>query len=96
MKASKIDFDANQINEIEKVTKHDVISFLTYISQFIGESSRFVHQGLTSSDILDTCLAVQIKQSCVVIKKEFRALISVLKKQSIHISIIIPLELLNN
>ena len=70
MKASKIDFDANQINEIEKVTKHDVISFLTYISQFIGESSRFVHQGLTSSDILDTCLNIQLLKASELIEDD--------------------------
>ncbi len=79
----KANFQIDRIDKIEKEVKHDVIAFLTNLSENIGPDSRYIHLGLTSSDILDTCLAVQIKQSCVVIKKEFRALISVLKKQSI-------------
>ena len=84
MKASKIDFDANQINEIEKVTKHDVISFLTYISQFIGESSRFVHQGLTSSDILDTCLNIQLLKASKLIEDDLNQLLNALKTRAVE------------
>ena len=84
MKASKIDFDANQINEIEKVTKHDVISFLTYISQFIGESSRFVHQGLTSSDILDTCLNIQLLKASELIEDDLNQLLNALKARAVE------------
>ena len=84
MKASKIDFDANQINEIEKVTKHDVISFLTYISQFIGESSRFVHQGLTSSDILDTCLNIQLLKASELIEDDLNQLLNALKTRAVE------------
>ena len=84
MKASKIDFDANQINEIEKVTKHDVISFLTYISQFIGESSRFVHQGLTSSDILDTCLNIQLLKASKLIEDDLNELLNALKTRAVE------------
>ena len=53
-------FDSEKINSIEKTTKHDVIAFLTYIAEFIGTESRFIHQGMTSSDILDTCLNIQL------------------------------------
>ena len=56
-------WDVARINEIEKVTRHDVLAFLTNLAEHIGEDARFVHQGLTSSDILDTALAVQLKQS---------------------------------
>lgn len=84
MKASKIDFDSNQINEIEKVTKHDVISFLTYISQFIGESSRFVHQGLTSSDILDTCLNIQLLKASKLIEQGLSELLDTLKTRALE------------
>ena len=84
MKASKIDFDANQINEIEKVTKHDVISFLTYISQFTGARSRFVHQGLTSSDILDTCLNIQLLKASELIEDDLNELLNALKTRAVE------------
>ena len=56
-------FDEKRINEIEKETKHDVIAFLTFISETIGEDARFIHQGMTSSDILDTCFSFQLFKS---------------------------------
>ena len=56
-KGSKATFDVARIDAIEAVTKHDVIAFLTHLGEFIGDDSRFVHQGMTSSDVLDTCLA---------------------------------------
>ena len=59
-RAGNVTFDVNRIDEIERVTKHDVIAFLTHLAEFIGPDSRFVHQGMTSSDVLDTCLAVQL------------------------------------
>jgi adenylosuccinate lyase len=59
----KAQFDVEKILEIEKVTKHDVIAFLTNVAEYVGPSSRFIHMGMTSSDVLDTCLAVQMKQS---------------------------------
>ena len=62
-------FDIKRIDEIEKEVKHDVIAFLTNLSENIGEDSRYIHLGITSSDILDTCLSVQIKQSIGIIKK---------------------------
>src|SRR5262249_18142315 len=53
-------FDVARIDEIERVTKHDVIAFLTHLSEIVGPEARFVHQGMTSSDVLDTCLNVQL------------------------------------
>src|SRR5574340_946771 len=59
----KADFDVARIEEIEKTTKHDVIAFLTSVSEFVGRDSRFIHMGLTSSDVLDTSLAVLLKEA---------------------------------
>ena len=56
-------FDSDRIDEIERVVKHDVIAFLTHVSEIVGPEARFLHQGMTSSDVLDTCLAVQMKRS---------------------------------
>src|ERR1700754_3848933 len=52
-----------RIDDIEKITRHDVIAFTTWLAEFVGPESRFVHQGLTSSDVLDTCFAVQLVQA---------------------------------
>ena len=79
----KAKFQMDRIHQIEKEVKHDVIAFLTNLSENIGADSRYIHLGLTSSDILDTCLAVQISQSCIIIKKEFKLLLNAIKKQSI-------------
>ncbi len=56
-------FDADRIDEIERTTKHDVIAFLTHVSEIVGQEARFLHQGMTSSDVLDTCLAVQLARA---------------------------------
>ena len=56
-------FDIDRINEIERETKHDVIAFLTSLAEHVGEEARFVHQGMTSSDVLDTTLAVQMARA---------------------------------
>ncbi|GAB1430968.1 adenylosuccinate lyase [Ignavibacteria bacterium] len=60
---SKANFDTMRILEIEETVKHDVIAFLTNVAEYVGPSSRFIHLGMTSSDVLDTCLAVQLKQA---------------------------------
>ena len=73
-------FDVNRINKIEKEVKHDVIAFLTNVAENVGKDSRFIHNGVTSSDILDTCLSIQIKQSLKIIIKELKELINELKK----------------
>jgi adenylosuccinate lyase len=59
----KADFNIDEINEIEKKTKHDVIAFLTSVAGFVGSESRFIHQGMTSSDVLDTTLAIQMMRA---------------------------------
>ena len=56
-------FDVARIDAIEEVTKHDVIAFLTWMAEGVGEPARFMHQGMTSSDVLDTCLAVQLTRA---------------------------------
>ena len=76
-------FDTKKINLIEKTTKHDVIAFLTYLSEFIGEHSRFVHQGMTSSDILDTCLNIQLVKASDILINDMDELLAVLKEKAI-------------
>jgi adenylosuccinate lyase len=76
--------DTDRIDEIERETRHDVIAFLTWLAPHIGEDSRFVHQGLTSSDILDTCLAVQLTQSADLLLADIDDLLSALKKRAIE------------
>ena len=72
-------FDISRINEIEKETKHDVIAFLTNLSEHIGEDARFLHKGMTSSDILDTALSIQMVQSTNLLIKDLKSLLKELK-----------------
>jgi adenylosuccinate lyase len=81
-KAGNATFDIERIEAIEKVTKHDVIAFLTHLSEFVGPESRFVHQGMTSSDILDTCLAVQLARAADILIADLDALLAALKKRA--------------
>ncbi|MDX1948996.1 MAG: adenylosuccinate lyase [Rickettsiales bacterium] len=74
--------DINKIDEIEQVTKHDVIAFLTHLASFIGDDSRFVHQGMTSSDVLDTCLSVQLKQAGLLLLEDLEKVLVALKEKS--------------
>ena len=75
-------FEINRINEIEKKTKHDVIAFLTNLSEHIGPEARFLHQGMTSSDVLDTALSVQMKQSTDLLLEGINKLLQSLKKRA--------------
>ncbi len=75
-------FDVDRIDEIEREVKHDVIAFLTCVAENVGESARYMHMGMTSSDVLDTALAVQMKQSATLILKELKALKDVLENQA--------------
>ncbi len=75
-------FDTSKINEIEKTTKHDVIAFLTYIADFIGSQSRFIHQGMTSSDILDTCLNIQLVKASDILLNDLDQLLDSLKNKA--------------
>jgi len=71
-----------RIDAIERETKHDVIAFLTELAEHIGEHSRFVHQGMTSSDVLDTCLAVQLKQAADILIEGMDRVLDALKKRA--------------
>jgi len=81
-KAGHVVFDVARIDEIEKTTKHDVIAFLTHLAEFVGEDARFVHQGMTSSDVLDTCLAVQLARASDILIKDIDALLAALKRRA--------------
>lgn len=78
----KADFTITRIDELEKIVKHDVIAFLTAVSEKVGPDSRFIHLGLTSSDVLDTSLAVLMQRSADIIISDIRVLLSVLRKQA--------------
>jgi adenylosuccinate lyase len=83
-KGSKAKFDVARIDEIERVTKHDVIAFLTHLAEFIGPDARFVHLGLTSSDVLDTCLAVQLRRASDILIADVDALLAALKRRALE------------
>src|SRR5207245_6776919 len=72
-------FAVERIDEIERETHHDVIAFLTNLVEHIGPDARFVHQGMTSSDVLDTCLAVQLKEAADLLLADLDGLLAVLK-----------------
>src|SRR5918993_1385058 len=75
-------FDVERIEEIERVTKHDVIAFLTPLAEFVGPDARFVHQGMTSSDVLDTCLNVQLVRAADLLLRDLDALLAALKRRT--------------
>ncbi len=81
-KAGNVTFNVERIDEIERVTKHDVIAFLTHLGEFIGPDSRFVHQGMTSSDVLDTCLAVQLSRAADLLIGDVDALLAAIKRRA--------------
>src|ERR1700749_2977983 len=77
-------FDADRIDEIESVTKHDVIAFLTHVAEIVGPEARFLHQGMTSSDVLDTCLAVQLARSADLLIEGVDKVLAALKSRAIE------------
>ena len=79
---AKAGFDVARIDEIEKTTKHDIIAFLTSVTEKVGEDGRFIHMGLTSSDILDTSLAILLKEAAEILIEEIDQLLDVLKKKA--------------
>ena len=79
---TKSRFNVERIDEIEREVKHDVIAFLTCVAEHVGESARYMHMGMTSSDVLDTALAVQLKQSSSLILKELSVFKHVLERQA--------------
>ncbi len=81
-KAKDATFDVARIDEIEAVTKHDVIAFLTHLSEIVGPEARFVHQGMTSSDVLDTCLNVQLVRAADLLIEDVDLLLAALKRRA--------------
>ena len=77
-------FDVDRIDEIEREVKHDVIAFLTSLSEHVGPEARFVHQGMTSSDVLDTCFNVQLVRASDILLKDMDALLAALKKRAME------------
>ena len=75
-------FEIARIEEIEEHTHHDVIAFLTNVAEYVGEPARFVHQGMTSSDVLDTCFAVQLTQAVDILIKDTEELLATLKRRA--------------
>ena len=80
---TKANFEIKRIEEIEAEVKHDFIAFLTNVNEYVGENSRFIHMGLTSSDVIDTALALQLKQANKIIKNDLLELIELLKEKSL-------------
>jgi adenylosuccinate lyase len=75
-------FDVARIDEIERVTKHDVIAFLTHLAEHVGPEARFVHQGMTSSDVLDTCFNVQLVRAADILLADLDGLLAALKRRA--------------
>ncbi|MBB6309470.1 adenylosuccinate lyase [Xanthobacter tagetidis] len=75
-------FDIERIDAIEREVKHDVIAFLTHLSEFVGPDARFVHQGMTSSDVLDTCLSVQLTRAADLLIADLDKLLDVLERRA--------------
>ena len=83
-KGKDAEFDADRIDEIERTTKHDVIAFLTHVSEIVGPEARFLHQGMTSSDVLDTCLAVQLTRSADLLIEGVELVLAALKRRALE------------
>ena len=81
-KGSNAKFEVARIDAIEQVTKHDVIAFLTHLAEFVGPDARFVHQGMTSSDILDTCLSIQLVRASDILLAGLDRLLGALKMRA--------------
>ena len=77
-------FDVARIDEIEAEIKHDVLAFLTNVAEHVGAEARFLHQGMTSSDVLDTCLAVQLTQASDLLLADLDALLAALKRRALE------------
>ncbi|MBB4121672.1 adenylosuccinate lyase [Martelella radicis] len=81
-KGNAATFDVARIDEIEAVTKHDVIAFLTHLAEIVGPDARFVHQGMTSSDVLDTCFNVQLTRASDLLLADLDGLLAALKRRA--------------
>ncbi|WP_457569891.1 adenylosuccinate lyase [Desulfurobacterium sp.] len=80
----KKEFDINRINEIESVTNHDVIAFLTYIKEIVGDAAKYLHFGMTSSDMLDTAFAIQIKEAGEILLKDIDRILEAIKRRALE------------
>ena len=80
----KGDFDIARIDEIEAEVKHDVIAFLTSVAEYVGPEARFIHQGMTSSDVLDTCLSVQLTQAADELLTDLDSLLAAIRKRAME------------
>ncbi|MCF4098752.1 adenylosuccinate lyase [Maritalea mediterranea] len=83
-KGENAQFDVDRIDEIEREVKHDVIAFLTHLAEIVGPEARFVHQGMTSSDVLDTCLNVQLTRAADLLLADMDKLLAALKKRALE------------
>jgi len=81
---SKAAFSVDRVNELELQVKHDVIAFLTNVAEHVGPLSRYVHKGMTSSDVVDTCLAVQMRRSGLLLEKQLKILMEAIKSRAIE------------
>jgi adenylosuccinate lyase len=81
-KGGAASFDIARIDEIERETKHDVIAFLTHLAEIVGPEARFAHQGMTSSDVLDTCFAVQLKRASDILLADIDRLLAALRRRA--------------
>ncbi|HSM39266.1 MAG TPA: adenylosuccinate lyase [Afifellaceae bacterium] len=81
-KGGKAEFDVARIDEIEREVKHDVIAFLTHLAEIVGPEARFVHQGMTSSDVLDTCLSVQLTRAADLLLADLDALLDAIRRRA--------------
>src|SRR5437868_12825805 len=81
-KAKNATFDVARIDEIERESKHDVVAFLTHLAEIVGPEARFVHQGMTSSDVLDTCLNVQLTRAADILIEDIDRVLAALKKRA--------------
>src|SRR5262245_32116758 len=81
-KGRSASFDTKRIEEIEREVKHDVIAFLTHLAEIVGPEARFLHQGMTSSDVLDTCLNLQLVRAADILLRDLDALLSALKRRA--------------
>lgn len=83
-RAGKVEFDVRRIDEIEREVKHDVIAFLTHLAEFVGDEARFIHQGMTSSDVLDTCFNLQLTRAADILLGDIDALLAALKTRALE------------
>jgi adenylosuccinate lyase len=81
-KARNVTFDIDRIDEIERETKHDVLAFTTHLAEIVGPEARFVHQGMTSSDVLDTCFNVQLTRAADILLEDIDRVLAALKKRA--------------